>query len=123
MTICRRSVYEYVVAPGETRVAANLRSCRLRGATKAGLSANFAERQTSIAFTSGPSSSKGESATVAWIFGYHYALYGHKSRFKIAAVARLEKFGDALVTGCTKMQQTKERLSLNGAVSYNVSAC
>jgi len=41
---------------------------------------------------------------------------------KHAAVARLESFGDSLVTVCTKMQQTKERLSLNGAVSYNVSA-
>jgi hypothetical protein len=28
----------------------------------------------------------------------------------------------SLVTVCTKMQQTKERLSLNGALSYNVSA-
>ena len=41
---------------------------------------------------------------------------------KHAASARLEAFGANLVTVCTKMQQTKERLSLNGAVSYNVSA-
>ena len=41
---------------------------------------------------------------------------------KHAAVARLEEFSDSLVTVCTKMQQTKERLSLNGPVSYNVSA-
>jgi integrase len=40
---------------------------------------------------------------------------------KHAAVARLESFGDSLVTMCTKLQQPKERLSLNGAVSYNVS--
>jgi Phage integrase family len=41
---------------------------------------------------------------------------------KHAAVARLDDFSDSLVTVCTKMQQTKERLSLNGALSYNVSA-
>ena len=28
----------------------------------------------------------------------------------------------SLVTVCTKLQQAKERLSLNGTVSYNVSA-
>jgi hypothetical protein len=41
---------------------------------------------------------------------------------KHAAVARLGEFGDNWMTVCTKMQQTKERLSLNGAVSYNVSS-
>jgi len=39
------------------------------------------------------------------------------------AVAKLDAFGDTLVTVCTKKQQSKEGLSLNRAVSYNVSAC
>ncbi len=41
---------------------------------------------------------------------------------KHAAVAKLERFGDILVTVCTKMQQSKEKLSLNAGISYNVSA-
>jgi len=41
---------------------------------------------------------------------------------KHAAVAKLEEFSDSLVTACTKMQQSKEKLSLNGGISYNVSA-
>jgi transposase len=41
---------------------------------------------------------------------------------KHAAVAKLERFGDSLVTVCTKMQQSKEKLSLNAGISYNVSA-
>ena len=41
---------------------------------------------------------------------------------KHAAVAKLERFGDSLVTVCTKMQQPKEKLSLNAGISYNVSA-
>ena len=41
---------------------------------------------------------------------------------KHAAVAKLESFGDNLVTVCTKMQQSKERVSLNAGISYNVSA-
>jgi hypothetical protein len=41
---------------------------------------------------------------------------------KHAAVAKLEGYGDNLVTVRPKMQQSKELLSLNGTVSYNVSA-
>ena len=40
---------------------------------------------------------------------------------KHAAVARLEGFGDNLVTACTKMQQKKEGLSPNAVISYNVA--
>ena len=40
---------------------------------------------------------------------------------KHAAVAKLERFGDSLVTVCTKMQQSIRKLSPNEAVSYNVS--
>jgi hypothetical protein len=40
---------------------------------------------------------------------------------KHAAVAKLEGYGDNLVTVRPKMQQSREGLSLNGAVSYNVS--
>jgi len=39
---------------------------------------------------------------------------------KHAAVAKLEEFSDSLVTVCTKMQQSKEKLSLNAGISYNV---
>jgi hypothetical protein len=46
--------------------------------------------------------------------------YTHTNlELKHAAVAKLEGYGDNLVTVCTKMQQSKQRLSLNGAVSYN----
>jgi hypothetical protein len=41
---------------------------------------------------------------------------------KHAAVAKLEEFGDNLVTVCTKMQQRKEGLSPNAVISYNVGA-
>jgi site-specific recombinase XerD len=41
---------------------------------------------------------------------------------KHAAVAKLEEFGDNLVTVCTKMQQSKEVLSPNAVISYNVAA-
>jgi integrase len=41
---------------------------------------------------------------------------------KHAAVAKLEEFGDNLVTVCTKMQQSKEVLSPNAVISYNVVA-
>ena len=41
---------------------------------------------------------------------------------KHAAVARLEVFGDSLVTVCTKMQQLKDKVSLKAGISYNVSA-
>ena len=41
---------------------------------------------------------------------------------KHAAVAKLEEFGDNLVTVCTKMQQSKEVLSPNAVLSYNVGA-
>jgi len=40
---------------------------------------------------------------------------------KHAAVAKLEGFGDNLVTVCTKMQQPKEGLSPNAVISYNVA--
>jgi hypothetical protein len=40
---------------------------------------------------------------------------------KHAAVAKLEGFGDNLVTVCTKMQQPKEALSPNAVLSYNVA--
>jgi integrase len=40
---------------------------------------------------------------------------------KHAAVAKLEGFGDNLVTVCTKMQQSKEGLSPNAVISYNVA--
>jgi len=40
---------------------------------------------------------------------------------KHAAVAKLEAFGDNLVTVCTKMQQSKEGLSPNAVISYNVA--
>jgi len=40
---------------------------------------------------------------------------------KHAAVAKLEGFGDNLVTVCTKMQQSKEGLSPNAVLSYNVA--
>lgn len=40
---------------------------------------------------------------------------------KHAAVAKLEGFGDNMVTVRPKMQQSKEKLSLNRAVSYNVA--
>ncbi len=39
---------------------------------------------------------------------------------KHAAVARLEEFGGTLVIVCTTMQQSKEKLLPNEAVSYNV---
>jgi hypothetical protein len=41
---------------------------------------------------------------------------------KHAAVARLEVFGDSLVTVRTKMQQSKDKVSLKAGISYNVSA-
>jgi len=41
---------------------------------------------------------------------------------KHAAVVKLERFGDTLVTVSTKTQQPKEKLSLNASISYNVSA-
>jgi integrase len=40
---------------------------------------------------------------------------------KHAAVAKLEAFGDNLVTVCTKLQQKKEGLSPNAVISYNAS--
>lgn len=40
---------------------------------------------------------------------------------KHAAVAKLEAFGDNLVTVCTKMQQSKEGLSPSAVISYNVA--
>src|SRR5262249_39800045 len=40
---------------------------------------------------------------------------------KHAAVAKLDGFGDNVVTVCTNMQQSKQKLSPNEAVSYNVS--
>jgi hypothetical protein len=40
---------------------------------------------------------------------------------KHAAVAKLEGFGDNLVTVCTKMQQSREGLSPNAVISYNVA--
>src|SRR2546422_7577041 len=40
---------------------------------------------------------------------------------KHAAVAKLEAFGDTLVTVCTKTQQSKEGLSPNAVLSYNVA--
>ena len=40
---------------------------------------------------------------------------------KHAAVAKLEAFGDTLVTVCTKTQQSKEGLSPNAILSYNVA--
>ena len=39
---------------------------------------------------------------------------------KHAAVAKLEAFGDTLATVCTKTQQSKEGLSPNAVLSYNV---
>ena len=41
---------------------------------------------------------------------------------KHAAVARLEVFSDSLVTVCTKMQQSEDKVSLKAGISYNVSA-
>jgi hypothetical protein len=41
---------------------------------------------------------------------------------KHAALARLEGRSDSLVTVCTKMQQSKDELSPNVGISYNVSA-
>src|SRR5262249_20889668 len=38
-----------------------------------------------------------------------------------AAVAKLEAFGDTLVTACTKTQQSTEGLSPNAVLSYNVA--
>ena len=64
--------------------------------------------------------------TVQQLLGYSGVIvtlrYTHTNlESKHAAVARLERFGDTLVTVCTKMQQSIRKLSPNEAVSYNVS--
>ena len=61
-------------------------------------------------------------AFVGWRMLFVTMRYTHTNLdSKHAAVAKLEGFGDNLVTACTKMQQPKEGLSPNAVISYNVA--